>query len=300
MIVARTLLNQNWIDVSSPTKEDVDALMLSYNIGPSIARDLLSPTPKQQTRGYDDSFYAVIHIPIFGRNENGSESQEVDCVITENSLVTVRYDSIDALHYFAKQMEASEILGNQDEVHPLFGMMKEVYKHLGHELASIEGWLGDIEHKIFQGQEKEMVISISAVARHLLSFRRIVAPHFDVWQNLHNLSKQKFGDEFGRETHLLIEEVKRLVATAENLTEMVSELRETNNSMLSTKQNEIMKVLTIMAFVTFPLSLIAAIFGMNTSFIPLIGLPYDFWLVIGIMLCATLAMFTFFRYKKWI
>lgn len=300
MITARNIGNQSWIDVSSPTKEDIDTLMLSYSIDPSAARDLLSPTPRQQSRELAESFYAVIHLPIFSKEQAESEHQEIDCVITENSLVTVRYDSIDALHYFAKQVEADEILSRNEDTHPLFGLMKEIYKHLGHELTSIEGWLRDIEHKIFLGQEKEMVISISAVARHLLAFRRIVAPHLEVWQSLHNQSEQKFGHEFAREASALLGDIKRLLATAENLTEMVSELRETNNSMLSTKQNEIMKVLTIMAFVTFPLSLIAAIFGMNTSFIPIVGWPQDFWIVMGIMLSATLAMFTFFRYKKWI
>jgi magnesium transporter len=70
--------------------------------------------------------------------------------------------------------------------------------------------------------------------------------------------------------------------------------------MLSTKQNEIMKIFTILAFVTLPLSLIAAVFGMNTTFIPIVGLPNDFWIIIGIMIITSLAMFAYFKYKKWI
>ena len=61
-----------------------------------------------------------------------------------------------------------------------------------------------------------------------------------------------------------------------------------------------MKILTIMAFVTFPLSLIAAIFGMNTVYIPIIGTPGDFWIVMGIMGFATFLMFLYFKRKKWI
>ncbi len=299
MIVARTFMNRSWIDVSSPTQEDVDALLLSYNIDPSIARDLLSPTPKQQVREYDDSFYTVIHLPYFDKNGN-PEIQEIDCVITENSLLTVRYDSIDALHYFGKQMEADQILGKSSATHPLFGLMKEVYKSMSNELSSVDGWLSDIEEHIFNGQEKEMVLGISSVSRHLLNFRRIVSPHQSVWQNLHTLGQEKFGNEFAKETNIIIEEVRRLLSSVESLGQMIDELRETNNSLLSTKQNEIMKVFTILAFITFPLSLIAGIFGMNTSFIPLVGLPQDFWLVIALMLVAVLAMFGFFRYKKWI
>jgi magnesium transporter len=78
------------------------------------------------------------------------------------------------------------------------------------------------------------------------------------------------------------------------------ELRETNNSLLSTKQNEVMKILTIMAFITFPLSLFASIFGMNTVYLPIVGNQYDFWIITGGMVIATVAFFTFFKKKKWL
>ena len=77
-------------------------------------------------------------------------------------------------------------------------------------------------------------------------------------------------------------------------------LRETNNSLLTTKQNEVMKVFTIMAFVIFPLSLVAGIFGMNTAYIPIVGLPGDFWMVMGIMVVLGVLFLSFFMYKKWL
>ena len=61
-----------------------------------------------------------------------------------------------------------------------------------------------------------------------------------------------------------------------------------------------MKTLTMMAFVTFPLSLIAGIFGMNTKTLPLIGIENDFWIIIGIMGFAMLLLLSFFKYKNWL
>ena len=61
-----------------------------------------------------------------------------------------------------------------------------------------------------------------------------------------------------------------------------------------------MKVLTIMAFITFPLSVIASIFGMNTKTLPIVGVPHDFWIIMGIMVFATIMFFALFKYKKWL
>jgi len=54
-----------------------------------------------------------------------------------------------------------------------------------------------------------------------------------------------------------------------------------------------------MAFITFPLTLVASIFGMNTSFIPLVGATHDFWIVIAIMIAASLTMVAYFKHKRW-
>lgn len=300
MIITRRYMDKAWVDVSSPTKEEIDSLMLSYNIDPRVARDLLAPTPKQEVLCGNGFVYIVLHIPVFSHSKYEVLEQEIDCIITGENLITVRYDSIDALHYFAKEIEVDEILNKSNLPHPLFGMTKEIYKFLFDELSFIDGYLREIEQKIFAGQEREMVLAISGVARNLLSFRRILTPHLQVWQNFRDEAHDKFSKEFISEISPLQSELGRIMRVIDSLTEMINELRETNNSLLSTKQNEIMKVLTIMAFVTFPLSLIASIFSMNTSYIPLVGSYGDFWMVIGIMIGAAVAMFTFFRYKRWL
>ncbi len=300
MIVTRSFMDQTWTDLSSPTKEELDSLMFSQNIDPLIAKDLLAPTPKQYVKEFDNVLYMVMHIPSFKHAKPESSEHEIDFVITEKSLVTTRYDSIDALHHFAKQVEVAEVLNKENHSHLFFGLMKEVYKFLFDEVEYMQDWIKEIEKKIFEGHEKEMVLGISTAGKNILTFKRIINPHQTVLENLISLGKNNFSDKFERDARLLLEEWARLSALIEDISDILDELRETNNSLLSTKQNEIMKIFTIMAFVTFPLSLIASIFGMNTSFIPIVGLHNDFWIIIAIMFVISLAMFTFFKYKKWI
>lgn len=292
-------MDQVWIDLNSPTREEVDSLMLTQNISPTIAKDLLAPTPTQYAEEDGQTIYAVLHIPSFKHVHSAIDSQEVDFIIKAGGVITARYDSVDAIHYFAKQIEVKEILNKGKNSHLFFGIMKEIYSALADELAYMEDWMKEIEKNIFEGQEKEMVFTVSKVGRNLLNFKRMVDPHGSVFEFLEEVGKKKFGDEFESEAKAITEQWRRLMKRVNNQMDLLIELRETNNSMLSTKQNEIMKIFTIMAFVTFPLSLIASIFGMNTSSTPLLGLPNDFWIVIGIMFMISLAMFSFFKYKKW-
>lgn len=299
MIITRSLMDQTWTDLNSPTKEELDSLILAQNVDPIIAKDLLSPTPRQYTKEFNNSIYVVIHIPSFKHSRMESLEQEIDLIITEKSLITARYESIDALHHFAKQVEVSNILSKENSSHLFFGLMKEVYNFLSDEIAYMQDWIKEIEKNIFKGHEKEMVGSISAISRNLLSFKRIIGPHEAVWKSLVNIGKNNMGEKFEKDAGLLLEEWQKLSLSIRNIFDMLIELRETNNSILTTKQNEVMKIFTILAFITFPLSLIATIFGMNTFFMPIVGLNNDFWIVIGIMLMMSLVMFTYFKYKKW-
>jgi len=300
MIVTRQFMDQVWTDLNSPTKEELDSLILSQNVDPIVAKDLLSPTPRQYATPFDKSIYVVIHIPFFTHAHPGSSEQEIDFIITEKGLVTARYESIDALHYFGKQVEVSEILNRENGSHLFFGLMKEVYGSLLNEVEYIEDSLTEIEKNTFNGYEKEMVWGISSTARNILILKRVVGAHEEVWQTLIEAGGQNFGEKFKKDAISLLKEWRRLMVSISNIYDTLNQIRETNNSILTTKQNEVMQIFTILAFVTFPLSLVAAIFGMNTAFTPIIGAPGDFWIVVSIMVMMSLAMFAYFKYKKWI
>ena len=145
-----------------------------------------------------------------------------------------------------------------------------------------------------------MVEKISKINRNLLNFKQSIRLHQDVLSSLEMVGSRFFGEKFSYYLSAISGEYFKIASHLEGNRETVLELRNTNDSLLSTKQNEVMKILTIMAFVTFPLSLIAAIFGMNTVYIPIIGTPGDFWIVMGIMGFATFLMFLYFKRKKWI
>ncbi len=61
-----------------------------------------------------------------------------------------------------------------------------------------------------------------------------------------------------------------------------------------------MKTLTVLAFIFLPLSFIAGLFGMNTTNNPIVGSPYDFWIIVGGMLTLAIFFFIYFKYKDWL
>lgn len=303
MISKYTVGEYEWVDLDFPTEQEIDKIVEEYDINSFMAKDMASPTPRPRVHTSEKHLYAVMHIPVFKHSHAGeNSSQEIDFVIGDKVLITARYDSIDALHQYAKHLEVKGILEkNHKQIkHPFFGLIREIQRSIFNELAWSDDWLSEIEKKIFSGFEKEMVVGLSKAGRNILNFKKTARPHQETLDWIADEGGQRWGKRFEEEMRSTQDNCAHIMDTISGQNEFVIELRETNNSLLSTKQNETMKTLAIISFVMFPLTLIAAVFQMNTTYLPFVGVPGDFWYVLGLMALVTCCMFIFFKHKKWL
>jgi magnesium transporter len=228
----------------------------------------------------------------------------MDFIVGKDFLITTHYDLIDPLHKFSKLFDTQALLNNhQQSEHAgmiMISMIKKLYKAVEHEVESVRQNLHDIEEHIFSSHHVEMVSAISRSSRDLLNLRHTIEPHRDALQSFELFATQLFDPAFAIPLKTLTNEYYRVHNHIIRETESLHELRETNNSMLTTKQNETMRIFTILAFVTFPLTLIVDVFNIDSKYNPLLGHPYDFWFVLGILAFVTLCMFGFFKMKKWL
>jgi magnesium transporter len=294
-----------WIDLESPTSNEVREIMNEYNVQPLVAEEMLLPTLKPKVDVYPNNIYLILHFPTLKKNTGDEDhNQEIDFVIGKDFIITAHYDAIDPLHNFSKVFEVNSILDRSEmgehAGYIFYYMLRHIYHQLMDDLESIRASLTAAEDKIFHGEEKKMVFKLSYINRDLLAFKDAINLHKEVLNSFEIAATKFFGKDFDYHLRDLIGEYYKVQNEVQNSKDFLEELRRTNDSLLSTKQNETMRVLTIMAFVTFPLSLIAAIFGMNTHYLPLVGSNHDFWIVILIMLALTTSFFAFFKYKKWL
>ncbi|MEK7134647.1 MAG: magnesium transporter CorA family protein [Patescibacteria group bacterium] len=292
-----------WIDLESPTQEEVRSLMKEFKIHPLVADEILSPTIRPKVDIYPDYLYLILHFPIIEHRHGERADQEVDFILGKNFIITTHYETIDPLHEFSKLFEVNSII---DKSHVgahagfvFFYLLKELYRALGGELDRLSILLERVEKSVFEGHEKEMVEAISHVNRDILNFRQAIRLHGNVLVSFEHASAKIYGDDFGYYIRAAIGEYQKIASALDGHRETISELRETNDSLLTTKQNETIKTFTIMAFITLPLSLIAGLFGMNVEHTPLVGIPGDFFIVMGIMLGTLIALFVYFKRKHW-
>jgi magnesium transporter len=304
MINKYTYKDIEWLDLESPSQEEVREVIEQYDLNIAAAEELLLPSLKPKAELYKNFIYLVLHFPAFKHTHGKRTNQEIDFIIGKNFLITTRYDTIDPIHKFSKVFEVNSILERED-----FGehagflfyyIIRKLYRSLAHELDFIHDSLEEIQDNIFKGREKAMVYDLSTISRNLTSFIQATGTHREVLKSFESASRKFFGDEFGYYASSITDEFFKIYNTVENDRLLLHEVRETNNSLLTTKQNEVIKVLTIISLIIFPLTLFAALFSMTTTYKPIVGMRFDFWIILGIMGLFTVVMLTMFRLKKWL
>jgi len=166
------------------------------------------------------------------------------------------------------------------------------------EVDSINDTLKQIERNIFKGKEKEMVTEISRVNRDLISFNHTLITHKDVLLSLKASGDKLFDKKFSENLSKIINEYHRIEKVLLNNIEFLRELRNTNDSLLASKQNETMKLLTVITFITLPFPIITGFFQMNSAYTPLVGHPNDWLIIVTTELIAVTVFFIFAKLRK--
>lgn len=292
-----------WISLKNPTTEEAQEVMMACDIPPSLMTDLSTPVPQSEAVIVDGVIKITLDFPIVKRTDLQSP-HEVKFIIAKHALVTVQYEDMEATDRFKKQFEVITTLNKASKkltsVHLFLALMNELYTAMGAKLDYLESQLTDIEEQIAQGREKEIIFTLARISKTMITFRHVIRIHEDVLKDLKLHVEQSYQNAYGKEVEDLIDRYYYLVRRLTTHFESLVDLRETNYALLTTKQNEVMKIFTIMAFTTFPLSLFTSTFGMNTETTPIIGMKGDFWIIVGIMLSAMVCFFVFFKYKRWI
>jgi len=291
-----------WTNLKNPTEAEITEIVHALDIPITLTSDLIAPVPRNYAHESNGVIKIAVDFPVVKRID-AEHPYELKFIIMKAALVTVQYEEMEAIDRFKKQFEVLTTLGKTSKkmtgAHLFFALMNELYNTSGTKLDYVESNLSDIEAQIFKDNERQMVVEIAKTTKRLIAYRHTLKAHEDLFFDLEPLFLSVYENVYVHDVTGLRKTYMMILHRTNSLFETLSAIRDANDAMLTTKQNETIKTLTIMAFITFPLTLFSSMFGMNTEGTPIIGHSHDFWIIVGIMSCVTIFFFGFFKYKRW-
>ena len=299
-----------WINIEHPGGPERAWLEEHFDFHALDIEDVLSRNQRPKIDEYPDYLFLVLHIPVFNRQAGRLGAGELDLFVGPDFVVTLPNQPLPPVEYLFERCRADDDLRekifSRGAGYLMYRLVDDSFDYCFPMLRKVGNKLDALEDQIFEGRSEDVVRDISNAKQEIINFRKVIRPQRPVLSDLEKVKTRYLASELDLEIYFddIVDAHERIWDMLENYKEVIVALEETNESMLSHRVNDSLRVLTAISVIVLPLTLIASIFGMN------IGLPgggdpgndsiASFAIVIGIMVAILVGMATFFRKRRWL
>lgn len=285
-----------WADVAEPTIDDGVVLRAVFGIHELAVEDALTEMPHPKVEAYGDLLYVVLHGINFHASEHAFDTHDTDFFCSSQFLVTVHDGKRRSIAHVAGLCGKSGHILAEGPMALMHRIVDTMVGHYHPEVDELEDWLDDLERQVLQSPKQQLTSEILAVKRDITGLRRIVIPQRDV---LGRLSRREFdliGQEVAYRFRDVYDQLVRLSDDAMIFQDRVTGILDAHLASVSIQLAQTSKLIAVVATLFGPLTVLTGMYGMN---VPLPHMPggegMQFWWVVGLMVAASLAMFTWFR-----
>src|SRR5919199_783998 len=261
-----------WVNIEQPGAPERGWLEEHFAFHALDLEDVLSRNQRPKIDTYDDYLFIVLHFPIFDPAVGRLGTGELDLFVGPDFLITIPNQLLQPIEYLFERCRSKEELREQlfsrGSGYLLYRIVDDSFDYCFPMLRKIGNKLDALEDEIFEGRGEDIVRDISNVKQEIINFRKVIRPQRPVLRDLEN-ANQSFLAPAGGELEIYFDDIadshERIWDMLENYKEVVEGLEDTNESVISHRLNDVLRVLTAFSVILLPLTLIASVFGMNVA-----------------------------------
>lgn len=282
-----------WIAV-----EGLDKIVLFQEMGdcfqlhPLVIEDVLNTTQRPKLEQFEKYLFLVIKLINYS-SEKGIQIDHLGLILGSNHLISFQERENKLFTTLRERIKKG--LGSIRDCGSDFlaySILDIIVKSYFLVIEQLESRFEALEDRVLLEPSRGTLREIQRLKDDIVAFRKSIWPLREV---VSRLEREKF--ELIQEptlvyVHDLYENIVQVIETIETFRDKLPAMLQVYYSAVSSQMDEVMKLLTVIATIFIPLSLLISIFG--------ITLPLPWPIAIGILIILMVLMLFFFRTKRWI
>ncbi|MEA3297469.1 MAG: magnesium/cobalt transporter CorA [candidate division Zixibacteria bacterium] len=289
-----------WIDMCKPTDKESFVLTNDFQFHPLAVEDVISEKPRTKLDDYDRYLFLVFQLVDYVGREEELKVSEIDMFLCRNSLVTVHYDDHRIWDFLYSRAERDERLLRRGVDFLFHAVIDTAVDNYNTTLDILEYEVDQVENDVLGEPDEDTVRSIFTLRRDILHLKRLVLPQKEVLRKLsrppHKLISRRASVYFSD----IYDHLVRINDVADSERETLNSSLEVYYSSVSTKTNQIIKILTIFTVLFIPPTFLVGLWGMNFTFMPELDWEHGYLFALLLMFSVVLSLVIYFRRKKWL
>ena len=292
-----------WAHLDRPDSRSAHALAERFGWHELDVEDVLSKRQRPKVDEYPEYLFGVLHFPVYDKTIQRLNAAELDFFLGPDYLVTL--PNVELLpvtrlfHRCEEDERVREDLLAKGSGRLLYEVLDDLFDYCFPILDKIGHKLDSVEDDMFERRAEDVVRDLSNVKQEIISYRKIIKPERTTLRQLERRVERFLPEELDLYFDDIVDAAERIWDLLDNYKEVVEGLESTNESVISHRQNDVLRVLTVFSAILLPLTLVASVFGMNVSF-PGEGTETAFWVVVGAIVSIGAGLLGFFRWKRWL
>ena len=298
----------DWIDLLDPTLDEVrpyapeglpHAFVEFFGL-PSAG----GPAPRPRLLGFESSVLGVLLVPVIDDGEGRVYYQEIDLVITEERLLTIR-KTPQGGKPFDPDGTRSAVTEHDSTGMIAYRLADEVAEAYLDLLDGIDGEIDELEGHVDDWDAARLRRGIADVRNDLLRIRRTLSPTRDaIRQVVDNRVEIESGEIFNRQVELAFGTVyDKLLRASEGLDfarDLLGGVRDYALARIANDQNETTKRLTALATILLGPTFIVGLYGQNFVNFPELDWRLGYLWSWALIVVSTALQIVWYRRKGWL
>jgi len=295
----------HWINIDGlGDSETFQQLAELFGLHPLAMEDVVNVHQRPKFEDYGETDFIVLRMPSLSPE---LEFEQISVFLGERFLITIQEkpgDCFDAVRDRIRHNKGR--VRQRGSTYLAYSVLDAIVETFFPILDVYTDRLEDIEARVLEDSDPDVVPEIHGIRHDLRALRRAVSPTRDVVSAVGRAEHAHAEDDtrvFLRDCH---DHTVQLLESLDSNRELAASLMELHLANVSARMNEVMKVLTIIATIFIPLGFIAGLYGMNFDTnaspwnMPELRWKYGYPFALAVMGLTALGLALFFRKKGWL
>lgn len=286
-----------WIDFDGVDPATMESLLAPLQVHPLAIEDMVMELNRPKVDNYGPYLYLVVHSARWETADRPS-LREIDFLVGERFLVTYHEGatrSVDAAIDVLPRRPELLARGPAHLIHFILDVLVDNYLPI---LDGLSAEVDQLERAIFGRTERTTHPRILRLKRGLAALRRIVGPQRDTVLALTRDEFHAIPAEMRPYLRDVYDRLARVNDLLDSVRDEVAGLLDLQLSMSSNRLNEVIKVLTVLATLGLPLTLVTSYYGMNFRFAAY-EWKYGEFYVFGLLAASLLGTWWILKSRRW-
>lgn len=294
-----------WISISGePSLPVLDILRDQYGLDSLALEDVVTSGQRPKFSDFASNPFVILSVP---RTDEGEPSfQQLSVYVAPGVVVSFIDEAGDLFAPLqARLSEPGGRMRKAGELYLLYSLIDLAVDLIFPALTAAGEGIESLEVEILEGASNAVLAQTHAVRNRLLVIRRIAWATRELISDLLRHLDSEAADLVRPFLQDSYEHTVSAVDLVETYREMATSLVELHLSMLNTRMNEVMRVLTVIATLFIPPTFLVGVYGMNFDrgagplSMPELGSPYGYVIVLAVIAATMVGMLLYFRRKGW-